>query len=382
MTPLTPLDDPAASNPTAPEPERLSERDSSARLRVRPRRSLSALIAVSGLLLWAALTAPRLVAFMPQAAGVPSTITTWIGSALAHGSQTAPKLALGSSRAPQACSSSSASAFGSNLVVPQDAWVCGDALVMGGNLNVRGRVQGSAQAIGGNVTISGEVDGDVTAVGGNITVESGAVTRGKLDAIGGHVILRPGVNAQVATTETLQQDWSPVQGGPWAWRDIPPSASSFWLGLLFWVSASIGLCAFVPEAVGHVRYTVARRFVLSGVSGAVIALAGLTLGAALFLTCIGIPVTLLIALALWLAWVVGTVAFASWLGASLLRGLRHSAEPSLLVSSLLGVLILSLLKAAPVVGVVVSLLVGCVGLGAAGLTLLSARRVSYARLRW
>ena len=109
---------------------------------------------------------------------------------------------------------------------------------------------------------------------------------------------------------------------------------------------------------------------------------GAVLGAALFVTCIGIPVTLLIALTLWVAWVVGTVAFASWLGASLLRGLRHNAEPSLLVSSLLGVLILCLLKSAPVVGVVVSVLVGCVGLGAAGLTLLSARRVSYAHLRW
>lgn len=382
MTLLTPLDDPTASSAATPEPERLSERTSSARPLARSRRSLSALIAVSGLLLWAALTAPRLVAFMPQTAGVPSAITTWIGAALANGgSQATPGLALGHSRAPLACSSSSASAFGSNLVVPRGAWVCGDALVMGGNLDVRGRVQGSAQAIGGNVTISGEVDGDVTAVGGNITVESGALTRGKLDAIGGHVIVKNGVNAQV-TTNTLEQNWSPDQGGPWAWRDIPPAASSFWLGLLFWVSAAVGLCAFVPEAVGHVRYTVARRFLLSGVSGAVVALVGVVLGAALFVTCIGIPVTLLIALTLWVAWVVGTVAFASWLGASLLRGLRHNAEPSLLVSSLLGVLILCLLKSAPVVGVVVSVLVGCVGLGAAGLTLLSARRVSYAHLRW
>ena len=42
------------------------------------------------------------------------------------------------------------------------------------------------------------------------------------------------------------------------------------------------------------------------------------------------------------------------------------------LSALLGSLVIT----------VVSLMVGCVGLGAAGLTLLSARRVSYARLRW
>jgi hypothetical protein len=102
----------------------------------------------------------------------------------------------------------------------------------------------------------------------------------------------------------------------------------------------------------------------------------------LFITCIGIPVTLVIALALWVAWVAGTVAFASWLGASLLRGTRRDRDPSLLLSTLLGVLILCLLKSAPVVGPVVSLIVGVVGLGAAALTLLSARRVPYVRLRW
>lgn len=349
--------------------------------RGRTRRSLAALVAVVGLLLWAALTAPRMVAFMPQMAGASSAATSWINSTLAGASPSSSGLALSGSRAPQACTASSASAFGSNLVVPQSAWVCGDALAVGGNLAVQGRVQGSAQAIGGNVTISGEVDGDVTAVGGNITVQSGAVTHGQLDAVGGHVILQPGVSAQV-TTNTLEQNWSPGPNGSWTWHDAPPAASAFWLGLLFWVSAAIGLSAFVPEAVGHVRYTIARRFLYSGVAGAVIGVVGLVVGVALLLTCIGIPVTILIGLALWLAWVVGTVAFASWLGASLLRGLRHNYNPSLLVSSLLGIVILCLLKSAPVVGTVVSLMVGCVGLGAAGLTLLSARRVSYAHLRW
>ena len=379
MTLLTSPDDPTATPEHASCPEAAYPASPA---RGRTRRSLAALVAVAGLLLWAALTAPRMVAFMPHMTGVSSAATSWISSTLAGASPSPSGLALNGSRTPQACTASSASAFGSNLVAPKNAWICGDALVVGGNLDVQGRVQGSAQAIGGNVTISGEVDGDVTAVGGNITVQSGAVTHGKLDAIGGHVILQPGVTAQTATTNTLEQNWSPGPGGSWAWHDATPAASSFWLGLLFWVSAAIGLSAFVPEAVGHVRFTIARRFLYSGVAGAVIAVVGLVVGVALFLTCIGIPVTILIGLALWLAWVVGTVAFGSWLGASLLRGLRHNSNPSLLVSSLLGVVILCLLKSAPVVGGVVSLMVGCVGLGAAGLTLLSARRVSYAHLRW
>ena len=342
------------------------------------RRILSATIALIGMLMWASFTAPQIIALAPQVASYSATTTGWLSRALSSAGHPSA-LALGSVATPAACSSSGASAIGSNLLVPAGAWVCGDALAVGGNVDVRGRVQGSTQAIGGNVTISGEVDGDVTAVGGDIRLQPGAITRGRLDSVGGQVIVEPGASAQTPP-RGVEQYWYGAHNGPTAFHVLAPEASSFWLGLLFWVSATLGLSAFLPEVVGHVRYTIARRFIVSGVTGAVIGLIGAVLGAVLFVTCIGIPVTVAIAVAMWIAWVVGTVAFASWLGASLLRGVR--LDSSLLVSTLLGVVILSLLKAAPIVGPVVSLIVGVVGLGAALLTLLSARRVSYARLRW
>lgn len=342
------------------------------------RRALSATIALIGMLTWASFTAPQIIALAPQLASYSTATTGWL-SGVWSGAGHPSAMALGSVSAPAACSSASASAVGSNLVVPAGAWVCGDALAVGGDLDVRGRVQGSAQAIGGNVIISGEVDGAVTAVGGDIRLEPGAITRGRLDAMGGHVIVEPGASAQ-AQAQSVEQYWPGGHNGPTPFHLLAPEASSFWLGLLFWVSAAFGLSAFLPEVVGHVRYTIARRFIVSGAMGAVVGLIGAALGAVLFVTCIGIPVTVAIAIAMWIAWVVGTVAFASWLGASLLRGVR--LDSSLLASTLLGVVILSLLKAAPVVGPVVSLIVGVVGLGAALLTLISARRVSYARLRW
>ena len=338
------------------------------------------MVALFGLLTWASLTAPQFIALAPQIASYSSSTARWLSSALTSGGQ-ASGLALGSVNAPAACSSASASALGSNLTVPEGAWVCGDALAVGGNVDVLGRVQGSAQAIGGNVTISGEVDGDVTAVGGNITLQPGAMTRGKLDSIGGKVIIEPGATTQTPPP-SMEHSWYGTHNGPTAFHVLAPEASSFWLGLLFWVSAAIGLSAFLPEVVGHVRFTIARRFIVSGFVGALIGFVGAVAGAVLFVTCIGIPVTVAIAIALWIAWVVGTVAFASWLGASLLRGVRRGHDSSLLISTLLGIAILCLLKAAPVVGPVVSLIVGVVGLGGATLTLLSARRVSYARLRW
>jgi hypothetical protein len=378
MTLLRPPDDMLAQQALANDPPRRSDAP-----HARRGRLFSALVALIGLLIWGSFTAPQALAFAPQFASLSLTSTHWLSGVFTRGASGAQTsgLALGSVNAPQVCSSASASAVGSSLVVPAGVWVCGDALAVGGNLDVQGHVQGSAQAIGGNVTISGEVDGDVTAVGGDITVQSGALTRGKLDSVGGRVIIAPGATAQTPEP-SVEQQWYGGHNTPTAFHMLAPQASSFWLGLLFWESAAIGLSAFLPEAVGHVRYTIARRFLLSGFSGALIGVVGVVVGAALFLTCIGIPVTLVIALAMWLAWVIGTVAFGSWLGASLLRGVRRNHDPSLLLSTLLGILILCLLKSAPVVGTVVSLLVGVVALGAATLTLLSARRVSYARLRW
>lgn len=346
------------------------------------RRALSALLALVGLLVWSSLTAPQIVALAPQFASLSLATTRWVSDvpALARPGLSSG-VVMGSLATPQACTTSSASALGSNLVVPSNAWVCGDAMAVGGNVIVLGHVQGSAQVIGGNVVVSGEVDGDVTAVGGDITVQPGAITRGKLESIGGRVTIAPGANA-VAPARTMEQMWYHGHSSPTAFHALAPEASSFWLGLLFWISAAVGLTAFIPEAVGHVRYTIARRFLLSGVAGAIIGAVGALLGVALFLTCLGIPVTLAIGLAMWIAWVIGTVAFGSWLGATLLRGMRHDNDPSLLASTVIGVILLSLLKSLPIAGPVVSLIVGCVGLGAAALTLLSARRVSYARLRW
>lgn len=337
-------------------------------------------IALVGLLVWAYFTTPQVFAFASQYANAPlASVSTWSGLL---GSAPAPSASAQlSANAPYACSSGNASAVGQNLVVPQGTWICGDAMEVGGNLTVLGHVQGSAEAVGGNVTIAGEVDGDVTAVGGDILVQPRAVTHGHLNAIGGQVVVASGALVdQVAMNpgSALTSHHNVAA----RFHSNPSEAASFWLGILFWVCAALGLVTFAPEAVGHVRFTIARRFVVSGVAGGIIGLVGVVVGAVLFVTCLGIPITLMIALALWLAWVVGTVAFGSWLGASFLHGLWRRNDTSLLASTVLGVVLLSLLKSLPVAGTIVSLLVGCVALGASTLTLLSARRVSYAHLKW
>ena len=267
--------------------------------------------------------------------------------------------------------------MGSDLIVSPLKVICGDVLVVGANAMTQGEVRGSIQVIGGNAVISGSVTGDITVIGGNISVQPGGRVYGAAHAIGGSVITAP--NAIVNNTGgdiQIPRDLTQAPG-----LNASIDVGSFWLSLLFWISAALGLSALAPEMIGHVRYTISRHFALSGVVGALLALATGLVSVALVFTCLGIPLALAIAVAAWFAWVVGTVGLGAWLGGALFSGPRGSHPPSLIVSAMLGVLILCVFKALPVAGPIVGLLSGIVALGSAALTLLSARRVSHLRSR-
>ncbi len=77
-------------------------------------------------------------------------------------------------------------AVGSSLTVHEDE-VAKEAVVFGGPLFVRGKVDRDAVAIGGSVTVSGQVTGDVAAVGGNLVLEPGAEVEGDVVSVGGEV---------------------------------------------------------------------------------------------------------------------------------------------------------------------------------------------------
>ncbi|HKX19462.1 MAG TPA: polymer-forming cytoskeletal protein [bacterium] len=79
-----------------------------------------------------------------------------------------------------------------DATVPPGTIIYGDAVVIGGTLDIGGTVTGNATAAGGSVHVSGHVGGDVRAVGGNVTLDSTAVVDGTVQATGGSVHIAPG----------------------------------------------------------------------------------------------------------------------------------------------------------------------------------------------
>lgn len=74
---------------------------------------------------------------------------------------------------------------GSNVSV--DGVVDGDVLVAGGNIHIGGTVMGDIRVVGGNIKISGNVGGNVTTAGGSVDLENSARITGGLVAAGGNI---------------------------------------------------------------------------------------------------------------------------------------------------------------------------------------------------
>jgi hypothetical protein len=345
---------------------------------------LNALISACGLLAWLSLTVLSTGSLaLPGFSAITQASTQWrpqetLGTGI--GSSHASSYMSGELpyiTKPLQCDSAGTSSIGATLLIPPNEVVCGDALVVGANATIQGEIRGSLRVIGGNASISGSVTQDVTVIGGDISVQPGGGIYGSAHAIGGSVNTAPSAIVNNIGNDIQEpRDLTRTPG-----FNMTIDIGSFWLSLLFWISAALGLSALAPEMIGHVRFTISHHLALSGIVGALLALASVIASIALVFTCLGIPLALAIIVAGWFAWVVGTVGLGAWLGEALLGRSGSSHSSSLIVSAILGVVILSLLKILPVAGPIIGLVTGAIALGAATLSLLSARRASFARHR-
>ncbi len=90
--------------------------------------------------------------------------------------------------------------FGSSLTI-EDNETSHDVVVLGGSLDVEGKVRGDAVFVAGSAEIRGEVSGTVTAIGGSISLGPGARIDGDAISIGGAVHRDPTADIYGEITE-------------------------------------------------------------------------------------------------------------------------------------------------------------------------------------
>ncbi|HEV7128095.1 MAG TPA: polymer-forming cytoskeletal protein, partial [Ktedonobacterales bacterium] len=268
-----------------------------------------------------------------------------------------------------ACTAGHLEAYAHPLVVGVTQWLCGDADAYGGAITVLGRVSGNVTAFGGGVRISGQVDGNVLAVGGDVVLEPGARVAGDVAAWGGTTHRE----ADVLVDGTIDRGDRAVGALRAKWFG-PSGAWSFpWPALLAWSLLAALTITLFPERTARVRVVARRAAVRSLAVGLLTTVLGVILIAVLFASCIGIPISLLVTMALLAGWVLGTVAVSLWLGDTLV-GLVAPRMPSRLLRALVGVALLTGLESIPGVGGAIAVLASGIGLGAALLSRFGGRR--------
>jgi hypothetical protein len=257
--------------------------------------------------------------------------------------------------------------FGGTIVVDTGEVVCGDLTSFGGTVAINGEVRGDVVSFGGEVVIAGTVDGNVDIYGGTVTLQNGSDVRGDLNLYAGG--WARGDSAQlngalIDHTRRIEQ----------LFFSSSEFHFPFW-PILTWVVLGLLLTWLLPEHVMFVRTTVAsrpRRSLLIGLLSALLALPVVVVLVALILT---IPVAIIVALGLIIAWAFGTVSIGWLVGEHVLHMIapQHNTRPFQVA---VGLTVLVLAGSLPYIGYWISIGAGLLGLGAVFLSRFGTRLYS------
>lgn len=210
-------------------------------------------------------------------------------------------------------------------------------------------VDGDLNVIFGNVENDGRITGDVNVVGGNI--DNHGLIDGQEHAIGGEVVdaMVPWAPFAVTTTSNSSTDTS-------LWWRITWDVVVLVVFLIFPVRTRMAL----GRLESHPGLATA-----AGLIGWV---AILPIALLLAVTVVLIPLIPVELVLLGAAVFVGHAALALLIGRRFYELLQPSATPTPLVALILGIVLLTAAELVPIVGILVTLLVGLIGVGAVMLT--------------
>ena len=253
-------------------------------------------------------------------------------------------------------------------VVSRGTIIYGDAVAIGGTLDIAGTVTGNAIGAGGSVHVSGHVGGDVRAAGGNVILDSTAVVDGTVQSAGGSVRVAPGaVIRKVPPGSSAPPLWFPTptptvpvpSPAPWPFPGppvwMPPAVLTIiamWkllAGVLILVTlfSFIGMtwltAAMFPGVTAAIARALERNPGAAGIAGVLVWLLIGPIAVALALSVAGILLVVLLIAALLIAIQLGISAVAVLVG--------HRVRPGRLAfEALVGSVFLAIAFAVPHLG--------------------------------
>jgi uncharacterized RDD family membrane protein YckC len=262
--------------------------------------------------------------------------------------------------------------------------------------------------LSGTTTIAGTIEGDLVVVLGPVRLEKTARIRGSVSVTAGDITVIEGARVDrdfivVGGGADLPASFFPggehvAIGNPWVsarLRDIAPwvTYGLLWGRLIVfsipWVWWFVGISLIVSLAISLVLHspvsqtadTLASRPAGSFVTGLLMLLLTGPIAVLLAATVIGLAIVPFFLCATIVAWIVGKVAVARWIGRTILGHGSEETNLEGLTAVLVGFASVCLLYAVPIVGLMTWALIGVLGLGSATLTVLAALRRERAKRR-
>jgi hypothetical protein len=266
-------------------------------------------------------------------------------------------------------------AVGSSVVLELGSVVDGNVILLGGSVEVAGKVNGDIASIGGAIHLkeTAEVDGGLASLGAPPTVDPGAKVTGEI---------RSAAKFTFPANITFWQNPSDFS----RWFNASPSANLFWANPLFELTASLFrvlllsaiavlVMLFLPVPTDRISRVVIRAPWLSLAIGVATLLGGFVLGVVFIITCCLIPIGFLGFVVLSAAMLIGWVGLGNELGKRLAPIFHTPLHPA--AQAGIGTLVLSFLANGiwyfPCFGPLLVILVLSIGLGAVVLTRFGGR---------
>lgn len=261
----------------------------------------------------------------------------------------------------------------------------GEAVVaIGGNASATGPVGEGVVAIFGNVYVDSEVGQDVVAIFGNVQLGPNAVINGETVTVGGAITRDPsskilGAQQQISIGQHFGdlkwlKSWFEhclLYGRPLAFDQSVAWAWWFALGFL---GLYVLLAVMFDEALQRCVTTLEERPGESVIATVLSVLLSPILIILMVITIIGAALVPFLALGMLCAALFGKAVVLATLGRRITRFTGIGAFSHLAVATLIGGLIVLLLYTVPVLGFIVSNIVGALGFGVVIYTLLLAQR--------
>jgi len=255
-----------------------------------------------------------------------------------------------------------------------DSDVGAAVVAIGGNANARGRVQDAVVAIAGDASAQGEVEKSVVAVFGDVNIGSNSVVHGDAVAIGGEVKIENGGKVNGRTTNVGMGDYpllAPLKGMvDWVKhcvfkvRLLAPQPGWYWvvagLFLLCYLFITVAFRRPVEACLHELTHRPATTFLLGLLTKLLVPL----LVVVLALTGIGVIVVPFVGAAMFIGSMIGKAALFQFLGRQSFR-LFGGQLPNAVLAMLVGFALITLLYMVPVLSLLVYLLTGIWGIGAA-----------------